>query len=150
MTRKLAPERDRFWARVQKQESGCWIWLGAILTDGYGSFRPGGGRQILAHRYAYKDQLGSIPTGLQLDHLCRVRACVNPAHLEPVTGRVNVLRGQTFVAENIAKTHCPYGHEYSPENTYTWRRHRSCRACASIRKRGGQPVIERDLAREVS
>jgi hypothetical protein len=84
-------------------------------------------RSQLAHRLMYEALVGPIPDGLTIDHLCRVRACVNPAHLEPVTMRENVLRGTSFAPVNLAKTHCPHGHEYTVENT----RIRSCgrRAC---------------------
>lgn len=76
--------------------SGCWLWLGAINSDGYGRMRDprtSYGRMMQAHRFFYEQVRSPIPEGLQLDHLCRVRRCVNPEHLEPVTSRENVRRG---------------------------------------------------------
>src|SRR3977135_3690762 len=107
---------SRFWGLVDRQDGGfqtggCWPWLGSTTGSGYGQIRYGG--HLLAHRIAYVLRKGDIPTGLQLDHLCRNRSCVNPAHLEPVTGRENPLRGGSPTAVNAFKTHCPQGHEYT-------------------------------------
>lgn len=89
-----------------------------------------------AHRYAYEHFIGPIPEGLQVDHLCRVRNCVNPDHLEAVTCRENVLRGDGVAAANARATHCPQGHAYDEANTYTWTNGgRHCRACARIKTR---------------
>ncbi|KAB2977369.1 HNH endonuclease [Streptomyces sp. SS1-1] len=92
-----------------------------------------GGRYQMAHRVAYQEIVGPIPEGLQLDHLCRVRHCVNPAHLEPVTSRENTLRGENLVAINAAKTHCKRGHLFDAANTYRWRNSRICRECRRLR-----------------
>ena len=81
----------RFWSKVKKSR-GCWLWQGAINTNGYGNFHNKG-RTVKAHRFAYEICVGEIPKGLTIDHLCRVRHCVNPSHLEPVTMRENFLRG---------------------------------------------------------
>lgn len=112
------PPEVRFWAKVDKKlGDGCWLWTGAT-NRGYGAFTPvAPGPQLKAHRYAYELEVGPIPDGLQIDHLCRTPLCVNPAHMEPVTSRVNTLRGDTFQAANLAKTHCVNGHEFTPENT---------------------------------
>lgn len=89
----------------EESESGCWEWIGTLSSEGYGRFE-----KDLAHRVSYRRSVGPIPEGLQLDHLCRNRRCVNPEHLEPVTGRINTLRGETLPAMNAAKTECIHGH----------------------------------------
>lgn len=113
----MTPPLERFWPKVERTET-CWLWQAKINNRGYGLFSYDG-RMQAAHRVAYELLVGPIPEGLDIDHLCAVRHCVNPAHLEPVTHRENLLRGSGFAAVNAAKTHCPYGHEYTPENTYT-------------------------------
>lgn len=137
---------DSFMAKVRKADTGCWEWMGYRTTNGYGSF----GRFGRAHRVAYQIFVGPIPDGLVIDHLCRNRACVNPAHLELVTQRENILRGEGIAARNARKTHCPRGHEYSAENTYTYRGMRMCLACRRVngmahywRKRGTERCVER-------
>ncbi len=117
------PIEQRFWAKVHKTET-CWLWTGSLNADGYGNFRGRG-----AHRVAYELVIGPIPEGHTLDHLCRVRHCVRPDHLEPLTLGENVLRGEGWSALNARKTHCPQGHAYTPENTLLYRDHRYCRAC---------------------
>lgn len=111
-TRGLAPI-DRLMAKVEQQPDGCWIYTGAIQPNGYGYFHLDG-RMRYAHRVAYQLLVGPIPTGLDLDHLCRVRACCNPAHLEPVTRRENLLRGDTLTRAHAERRHCG---------------HARCRAC---------------------
>ena len=90
------PTEERFWRKVNKTDR-CWLWTGALTGKGYGSFgqTPPGG-SVLAHRFAYIREFGAIPDGLVIDHLCRERRCVNPAHLEAVTNRENVVRGVLF------------------------------------------------------
>lgn len=100
--------------------SGCWIWFGNT-AEGYGYIAGRG-----AHRIAYELYRGPIPAGLQIDHLCRVRSCVNPAHMEPVTIRENLRRGQTIAAANAAKERCPKGHEFT---FYRQRGTRYCQPC---------------------
>lgn len=112
--------------------SKCWEWRGA--SDGrygvYGTFYPTGRKAISAHRESYQLFVGPIPDGLHLDHLCRNTLCVNPAHLEPVTARENVMRAATsHAARNAAKTHCSKGHLLSGSNLYTWGNGRQCRTC---------------------
>lgn len=122
----------RFWDKaIPEPMSGCWLWLGATTPDGYAKF---GHRATVAHRTSYRAFVGSIPEGLQLDHLCRVRCCVNPAHLEPVTNRENQMRGIAFVVENANKTHCPRGHAYDDKNTKQYGGRRYCRACQRARE----------------
>lgn len=82
---------ERFWARFERAPDGCWLWTGPLYSNGYGEFNFDG-RNRRAHRFAYDRLVGPIPDGLELDHLCRVRRCVNPAHLEPVTHEENVRR----------------------------------------------------------
>lgn len=110
-------------------DPGCWEWKGSRLKGGYAhAHRPH--RRILAHRFAYELLVGPIPQGLHLDHLCRNRACVNPAHLEPVSARENILRGTSMCAANAKKTHCKRGHPYDEKNTYiNPNGARSCRVC---------------------
>ena len=123
------PLVKRFWSKVNKTEA-CWLWTAAKSTRGYGSIGTGDRRTALAHRVAYELLVGPIPEGLTLDHLCRNHGCVNPAHLEPVTQRENVLRGVSPSARCAAVTHCPQGHPYDEANTYRPPEGgRDCRAC---------------------
>lgn len=142
----LPTPEERFWAKVDKNgPGGCWLWTGALDAKGYGMWKPAGranSRSVKAHRWAYETLIGTVPDGLQLDHVCRVRNCVNPfGHLEPVTGRENLMRSPiTLAAINVAKTHCIRGHEFTPENTrITTARsphgERSCRACDRLKQR---------------
>ena len=131
---QLKPEIERFWAKVKVVESGCWEWQGH-LNRGYGRLR-GDKKDILAHRYAYQLIKGSIPEDLTLDHLCRNRSCVNPDHLEIVTMRENILRGDSFSAKHARKTHCPEGHPYDLFNTrYNLLGARECRICMKAGKK---------------
>ena len=121
---------------VNKREDGCWEWTARRSPRGYGNVSlwqgvGSGYRYYRAHRLSYELLVGPIPEGLQLDHLCRNRACVNPEHLEAVDCRTNLLRGQTRAAANAAKTHCPRNHPYSAENTYIEPKAggRQCRIC---------------------
>lgn len=108
---------------IPEPNSGCWIWLGTLDPDGYAKMKFRGKNKRVA-RVGYQCVNGDIPAELVIDHLCRTRSCVNPAHLEPVTNRENTLRGETLAACNVAKTQCPEGHEYS------WcGRRRYCKIC---------------------
>lgn len=136
-------DEARFWSKVNKNGpvpdyrpdlGPCWLWSGAMMENGYGTIRYNG-RNMLTHRVAYELLVAPIPPGLTVDHLCRVRHCVNHAHLEPVTQQVNILRGTGFSARNAPKTHCPKGHPYDTENTYWWRDGRQCRTCRQARDR---------------
>lgn len=122
---------DLFWAKVEKTD-GCWLWTGMLAWNGYGLFYVAK-RLKRAHRIAYAELAGPIPEGLSLDHLCRVRHCVNPAHLEPVPNRTNVLRGEGITAQNARKTECIRGHALSPDNTRWSNGTRKCRACDKLR-----------------
>ena len=133
------PLRDRIEEKIERDGSGCWIWTGTLDLAGYGRIWTGsrvtGDRTAtLAHRAAWEVYVGPIPDGLVLDHLCRMPPCVNPAHLEPVTQRENVLRGDAPSAACAKRTHCPKGHPYDEENTLHYRNKRYCIACRKTPK----------------
>lgn len=119
--------------------SGCWLWSGPLFNTGYGAILHAAKNGQLAHRVVYERERGPIPTGLQIDHLCRVRCCVNPDHLEPVTQQENIRRGLAGQASGLqqsSKTECVRGHVFSADNTYVRPDGvRICRACQKIRKR---------------
>jgi hypothetical protein len=122
---------DRLMARAHLDVNGCWIWGGYCNRDGYGKIKDDGGRRLLStHRVTYEHFVEPIPDGLQIDHLCRNRACCNPAHLEPVTSRENTMRGRTLASINAMLTHCRKGHPFDEANTRMHGGGRRCRACA--------------------
>jgi hypothetical protein len=119
---------ERFWPRVRKTAS-CWIWEGS-RRRGYGQFSFNG-RPVAAYRWAYEALRGPVPAGMELDHLCRNPSCVNPDHMEPVSHRENVLRGDAPTARHARKTHCKRGHPFDEANTHVARDgSRTCRICA--------------------
>ncbi len=136
-------QADRFWpkvysipAPVRRPELGpCWLWAASIVRT-YGQFRNEDGKMVKPHRWAWEQENGPVPDGLELDHLCRVRACVRPSHLEAVTGLTNRMRGERACG-NAKKTHCARGHLFD----YTYKRDnwmcRGCRACDRERARNG-------------
>ncbi len=122
---------------IPEPNSGCWIWLGALRSSRsqYGScwFE---GKQHATHILIYKLLKGEIPKKLQQDHLCRVRCCCNPDHLEPVTAQINILRGEGLAAINARKTHCPQGHTLISDNLVNLKTgERCCRTCTNDRAR---------------
>lgn len=137
----ITPEQ-RFRKFIQPDDRGCWIWTGTIIAGtGYGQFWLDGGK-IPAHRFAYSHFIGPIPDGLVIDHLCRVPACVNPDHLEPVTPRENVMRGllpSVMKARAAKRTQCIHGHDLFGPNLYLAtdgaRRCRTCGRAARARYR---------------
>lgn len=134
---RISPS-ERFWSKVKKT-SDCWLWTGCCNPQGYGWFYVTPRQKVKAHRWAYEEATGPIPEGLTLDHLCKVKHCVNPSHLEPVTFGENAHRGETYLNGLRYKrgiTHCPLGHPYDLINTrFDSNGHRHCRICDIARKR---------------
>lgn len=128
-------------------ESGCWIWTGYLMPNGYGQFRYGG-NAIPAHRVAFAIIRGYMPPQkIDLDHLCRVRCCVNPDHLEPVTRQVNLRRGAGCTL--IGKERCFRGHDLATNLYYAGSKKAArCRECERIRDRTRQE--DRKEQREVA
>ena len=129
---------QRFWDMVNKTET-CWLWTGFISPDGYGRFNDGTDdrHNQCSHRWIYNHLKGEIEEGLEIDHLCRNRACVNPGHLEAVTHHENLMRGDSPPARHARKTHCIHGHALTPENILAGQgpNCRKCRVCKNIRQR---------------
>lgn len=151
--RRYPPPEERLLSNIRVAENGCWIWLGGKhmrngVPTGYGHFNVDKKRHYV-HRWAYAHFVGPIPEGMTIDHACHNRddacpggitclhrACVNPAHLEAVTNRVNVLRGKGSAAVRARTTHCPRGHALEGDNLYVDPSgHRRCRACQLERQK---------------
>ena len=148
-TKNPIPVPQRFWSKVEFTES-CWLWRAGKQSRGYGTFKSGA-KNVYVHRWAYKFCVGPIPKGLTLDHLCHNedesclggptclhRSCVKPEHLEPVTDRINILRGVGVTAALARQTHCIRGHALDEANTAIrprsgGRTERVCRVCDVIR-----------------
>jgi hypothetical protein len=133
---------ERFWAKVDKNGptpeacpdlGPCWLWTAGKTKEGYGHFNGGPGRTNEAHRFAYEEDVGAIPNGLVLDHLCRTPPCVNPLHLDPTTVLENLARGLPSPSRiNRDRTRCHRGHPFDQTNTVIESNgHRRCRTCRS-------------------
>ena len=123
------PVRDRILQKIRIDSAfGCWVWLGSKQPAGYGQMTVDG-KLRRAHRVSYELVKGRIPDGLDLDHLCHNPSCVNPNHLEPVTRRENLLRGNTIPARHAAKTHCINGHALTGDNISLSEGFRRCKTC---------------------
>lgn len=142
-----ATTEERFWAKVNRDGpipefaphlGPCWLWTASLFASGHPQFHFYG-KNGRAHRYAYLTWVGPIPAGKELDHLCHVRHCVRPSHLEAVTRLENILRGDLpgiLRARFAAQTHCKNGHEFTPENTYVCKEgRRHCTTCSLARQR---------------
>jgi len=131
------PERpiwERFWEKVNITET-CWLWTASVVKGAYGHFGLRHGTMVYAHRFLYEQIFGPVPVGMELDHLCRTPACVNPFHLEPVTHQENTSRGDVG-NHNKSRVHCLRGHPFDEVNTYIDPRgKRQCRACRRLRER---------------
>ena len=145
---------DRIASRIRVVTSGCWEWTGCTIGQNHGGGPYGktrlAGKTLGAHRAVYSLLVGPIPSGLTLDHLCRNTLCVNPSHLEPVTLKVNLLRGISPFAKNARKTHCPKGHAYDEVNGRVYKGKRYCRACQcekATQSRKANPERHREACR---
>ena len=130
------PPEERFWPKVEKT-NGCWNWIGTT-NRGYGQFNLHKRVRTYAHRFSYELAKGMIPEGLTVDHLCKNTFCVNPDHLEAVTLRENLLRGNTFQAANAKKVRCQKGHPLEGDNLVQCllkRGKRICRTCRNEKRR---------------
>lgn len=142
--------RDRVTIEDRGHETPCWLWQGGINGCGYGTGRPAGCSHGLMHRHPYEAFVGPIPPGLQIDHLCRVRGCCNPAHLEPVTRSENLLRRPSSSRFRDAparrdKDVCRRGHKLTAENTMI-ERARGVRRCLECYRRGIRDRLARRAA----
>jgi len=136
---RLRSAEQRFWEKVcVTWPTGCWVWTGAKSPGGYGVFRNERGTNSVAHRFSYTTMIGAVPDGLDLDHLCRNRACVNPAHLEPVTRAENLRRGVRPPRRTAPKPECKFGHTFV-EGSFSWYGpDKLWRRCLLCRRKGGR------------
>lgn len=145
MIRAPVPDsfEHRFWSKTDRpsRAGSCWNWVGPINNRGYGRFNVGRRFSEYAHRFAWRIANGSIPDGLQIDHLCRNRKCVNPAHLEVVTPRQNTLRGTSPSAAHARQDRCIHGHLFDGSYRRRGKTIRRCLTCHARRER------ERNAAR---
>lgn len=141
---------DAVMEKVVVDDNGCWRYQGFLRQDGYGAYQTkinGKKVNVRVHRATYEDRFGPVPNGLQLDHLCRVRDCCNPEHLEAVTAKVNSLRGVSPASDNAKKTHCVRGHDLSMSRYKA--KYRRCDQCTLIGNRKAKAkAAARKLARQ--
>ena len=131
---RLISITERFLEKTERQENGCLLWTAHVTRGGYGQFWiPTKPRHVSAHKWWWEQINGSVPEGLELDHLCRNRRCVEPTHLEAVTHKTNMLRGNAPSTKQAQQTHCLFGHAYDEANTVRWKGHRKCRVCMNAR-----------------
>lgn len=141
---------ERFWSKILISPTGCWLWTRSCYRDGYASF-SWQGRTVAGHLVAYRTLVGRVPDGLRLDHTCRIRHCVNPAHLEPVTQKINILRGVGTSAQHARKLACHLGHAFDVENTRIEIRkdgsvRRICRKCHRDKERTRRAAVRELVA----
>lgn len=134
--KKIESKVNRFFEKLYiEQNTGCWIWTAQKNKFGYSLFRGFKSISQSGHIFSYKFFKGGIPEGLELDHLCKNRSCVNPNHLEPVTHFINLERANHWSIKNKNKTHCIRGHEFNQENTYLLNGLRRCRVCKKLSRK---------------
>lgn len=125
----------RFWDKVDSKADECWIWIGAVDKHGYGSILEEK-KVKKSHRVSYEMFYGKIPNHLVIDHMCKIKRCINPRHLRAITRGENTLTGSGVSAINKRKTHCIRGHELSGENIFLYKRaghiNRQCRLCRKL------------------
>jgi hypothetical protein len=137
------PLLDRISTKYEiDEETGCWLWTASLDSHGYGQIGSGGsgGKLLRAHRAVWLETVGPLEDGEILDHLCSVRRCINPDHLEPVSLGENNRRGNGWGGRNAKKSHCPQGHEFTEHNTYKYGTTRQCRECARAYDRRRRPA----------
>jgi HNH endonuclease len=127
-------QKANFWRHVERRED-CLIWVGCRTKKGYGHFMYRNRKLYAAHRLAWIWANGQIPNGMQIDHLCRNRSCVNPVHMELVTNKINQFRGQSVSGLSFWKIRCSEGHLLLGDNLYPWQKNRrTCRICHNARE----------------
>src|SRR5574340_41298 len=155
MPAKITDVNAWFKTRYEVANNGCWIWLGARFSNGYGNTKIPGTRKFTgAHRFSFALHNGPIPDGLVLDHLCGNKACVNPRHLESVSQKENLTRAGSInrliamANEKHEAKHCSRGHLMDGENLYVYPngKHRTCRTCMAMLRRNYQQKLKRRAA----
>ena len=130
----MTPVIERFLSKINVVESGCWEWTDSLTTKGYGQIRIKDKKQHV-HRFIYEYYYGELNSTLVINHLCRNRKCCNPLHLEQVTNKENILKGEGICAVNARKTYCKRNHPLTPQNTYNYPNRRHCITCTQERNR---------------